>query len=254
MPNQSSDTKLTLIYFPIGGRAEAIRLTAAVGGISFTNKTMSFAEFTEAKANPDNKMPFDQLPLLQMMETDGTSRTITQSDAILRYFGKLAGLYPTDEVLALEVDELVNILQDTITPLAMTVRGAVKTHIKDTDWTPEEKIQIRERWFATDLPKFLGKIENTLKASTSGWLVGDGATIADIRLYVDLTWIAGGIFDGVPTSFLDDYPCCVALMKKVNSMEKIKDWIEKVLQDIRGFQALEQRNGTPHTHIECYAL
>jgi glutathione S-transferase len=77
------------------------------------------------------------------------------------------------------------------------------------------------------LPKFLGKIENTLKASTSGWLVGDGATIADIRLYVDLTWIAGGILDGVPTSALDDYPCCVALMEKVKSMEQIKDWTDK---------------------------
>ena len=33
-----TDSKLTLVYFPIGGRAEPIRLTAAVGGIAFTNK------------------------------------------------------------------------------------------------------------------------------------------------------------------------------------------------------------------------
>eukprot|EP00978_Attheya_sp_CCMP212_P037326 scaffold174999_cov52-Attheya_sp.AAC.4 len=222
----SSDTKLTLTYFPIGGRAEAIRLTAAVGSIAFTNQSMSSAEFAEAQKANSPTMPFGQVPVLQI-EKDGTSQTITQSDAILRYFGKLAGLYPTDEIQALKVDELMAILQDAVSPLVMTVRGAVKSHISDSDWTSEEKLEIRGRWLKTDMPKYLGEIESVLKASTSGWLVGETVTIADIRLFVGLNWISGGILDGIPTSVVDGYPCCIALMEKVKSIDKIKEWMEK---------------------------
>jgi glutathione S-transferase len=223
-----SDTKLTLSYFPIGGRAEAIRLTAAIGGIAFTNNSIAFPDFMAAKnANPSSEsMPFGQLPVLQM-EKDGESSYITQSDAILRYFGKLAGMYPTDELEALKVDEFTSILQDLITPLAMTVRGAVKTHIGETDWTQEEKIDIRKRWLSADMPKYLSKLEESLKSSTSGWLVGDSVTIADVRIFVDLNWISGGILDGIPTNALENYPRCLALMDKVKSIEKVKEWKEK---------------------------
>jgi glutathione S-transferase len=109
----------------------------------------------------------------------------------------------------------------------MTVRGAVKNHIGDSDWTSEEKLEIRGRWLNTDMPKYLGAMENALEASMSGWLVGESVTIADILLYTQLTWIGGGILDGIPTSVLDDYPYCVALMEKVKSIDKIKEWMEK---------------------------
>lgn len=218
-----SDTKLILTYFPIGGRAEAIRLAAAVGSIPFTNKSLAFQEFLAAK----NSYPLGQVPVLEIEKDGKESQTITQSSAILRYFGKRAGLYPTDDIQAMRVDEICSVLNDAIAPLAMTVRGAVKCLIGETEWTTEEKMEIRKRWMEKEMPKYLGFLESALKSSTSGWLVGGALTIADLSAFVDLSWIGGGILDGIPTSVLDDYPSCVALMEKVQSVEKVKEWMEK---------------------------
>ena len=44
MTGLDTNTKLALLYFPIGGRAEAIRLSAAAGKIPFTNKVLTFPE------------------------------------------------------------------------------------------------------------------------------------------------------------------------------------------------------------------
>lgn len=223
--------KLTLIYFPIGGRAESIRLTAAVGGIAFSNKIVTGADFKEAQKNPDI-LPLRQVPILQIQTTEGgetKTETVTQSGAILRYFGKLAGLYPQDILAAMKVDECLSIMEDLSVGLVMTLKGAVNCHISDTEWTGDEKIAIRKKWLLDDFPKYLGRLEDTLKHSESGWLVAnhDGPTIADMKLFSDLGWIGGGFLDGIPKDALDSYPNCMALMHKVKGLEKIQAWMDK---------------------------
>ncbi len=200
------EPKLTLVYFPIAGRAEAIRLTAAAGGLPFTNKVLTFPEFGEEKTK--DTLPLGQLPILEIESFDSqqegsqkttttrtTSQVVTQTSAILRFVGKKIGLYPTDdEMKALKVDEYICILlDDLLQPLINTLFGAVKMNIRDMEWTDEEKLKIHETWMETALPRFVGKIEKDLKDSDSGWLVGDSVTIADIRLFTDLAWIESGI-------------------------------------------------------------
>ena len=80
--------QLKLSYFDFhGGRAEPIRLALAIGGVAFEDHRFGFPEFAEVRKT----VPFGQVPVLHV---DGVQ--VTQSDAILRYAGKLAGLYPTD--------------------------------------------------------------------------------------------------------------------------------------------------------------
>ena len=215
-------SKLTLTYFKIGGRAEAIRLTAAAGKVAFTNKTISFQEFATMK----DSFPLGEIPTLEIEMPSGETSTITQSVAILRYFGKRAGLYPTDEILAMKVDSIVDICEDLIATLTQTVKGAKKTNISTSDWTQDEKIAIRQRWVENHLPRYLGTIEADLKASKSGWIVGENVTIADIQLYAKLKWIKSGVLDGIPPKVLDEYPACVALMEKVKTVDGIKQWME----------------------------
>jgi glutathione S-transferase len=233
MSGLDSHTKLSLLYFPIGGRAEAIRLTAAAGGIAFTNKVLTFPEFMEVKHDKE-LIPLGQVPVLHI-EKDGKTRTVTQSLAILRYFGKIGGLYPSDEILALDVDSLLALLEDLLKTLILTVGGAVSALVSDTEWTGEEKIKIRKRWIEKSLPKFLGFIEDTLKSSKSGWLVGDSVTIADINLYTDLTWVSSGILDGIPTTVLDEYPGCKELMEKVKTVNGIEQWTDKYSKPYSSF-------------------
>lgn len=54
------------------------------------------------------------------MVIDG--QTIAQSQGLLRYAGKLAGLYPSDAKLALLVDEMVGAVEDVITATVPALR------------------------------------------------------------------------------------------------------------------------------------
>jgi len=222
-------TKLTLVYFPIAGRAEAIRLTAAVGDVAFTNKVVSGAGFMELRSN--GSLPFGQVPILEIENTDAegvvSTSTVSQTSAILRYMGKKAGIYPSNDVEALKVDEYICIFDDLINPLVISLMGAKKCLVSDNEWTEDEKMAIRRKWGEQTLTKYLGKVEADLKTSESGWLVGDSITIADVRAFADLTWIQSGILDGVPKTVLDDYPGCIAMMEKVKANHGIHKWYEK---------------------------
>ena len=81
-------SKLKLIYFDFhGGRGEPARLALAIAGIDFDEERVPLNDWLRRKADT----PFGGLPVL---EVDGA--TVSQSNGINRYVGKLAGLYPSD--------------------------------------------------------------------------------------------------------------------------------------------------------------
>ncbi|MGY9105189.1 MAG: glutathione S-transferase family protein [Alphaproteobacteria bacterium] len=97
-------TSYKLTYFDIdGGRAEPIRIAFHAAGIEFEDKRLSFPEFGEARQS----FLFNAVPVL---EIDGA--TVTQSNALSRYIGKKAGLYPTDDLQALYCDEVMGAVED----------------------------------------------------------------------------------------------------------------------------------------------
>src|SRR5882757_4554031 len=91
MPN------LKLTYFDFhGGRGEPARLALSIGGIPFEDDRVQSTDWERRKADT----PFGALPLL---EVDG--QILAQSNAINRYVGKLAKLYPSDPWQAALCDE-----------------------------------------------------------------------------------------------------------------------------------------------------
>lgn len=104
--------KIKLTYFPIKARAESIRLALAIGGINFEDERITFETFKSLK----DTYPFRQLPV---MTIDG--KVSCQSRALLRYIGKLAGLYPTDPLAALHVDAVIEALADIGSKIAASV-------------------------------------------------------------------------------------------------------------------------------------
>jgi prostaglandin-H2 D-isomerase / glutathione transferase len=85
-----------LTYFNLKALGHPIRLALAAGKVNFEEHKVEFAEWPALKAT----MPFGQLPVLTI---DGKTH-ISQSGAILRYVGRLGGLYPTHPVDAALVD------------------------------------------------------------------------------------------------------------------------------------------------------
>eukprot|EP01091_Cochliopodium_minus_P021198 TRINITY_DN95_c0_g3_i2.p1 TRINITY_DN95_c0_g3~~TRINITY_DN95_c0_g3_i2.p1 ORF type:complete len:117 (+),score=25.89 TRINITY_DN95_c0_g3_i2:72-422(+) len=85
-------SNLKITYFNAEGRAEPIRLALFIGGIEFDDERIDFPELQKRKPN----LPFGSLPVL----TTGEGEIIAQSNAVLRYAGRLAKLYPQDNLQA----------------------------------------------------------------------------------------------------------------------------------------------------------
>eukprot|EP00186_Timspurckia_oligopyrenoides_P002050 CAMPEP_0182441062 /NCGR_PEP_ID=MMETSP1172-20130603/6_1 /TAXON_ID=708627 /ORGANISM="Timspurckia oligopyrenoides, Strain CCMP3278" /LENGTH=146 /DNA_ID=CAMNT_0024635203 /DNA_START=42 /DNA_END=479 /DNA_ORIENTATION=- len=128
-----------LIYFPIKGRAEAIRYVLEFGDIEYDDYRMPSGLWPELKP----KTPFGSVPVL---EIDGVQ--YAQSMAILRYAGKITGLYPKEnDIEALYVDQFLAGFDDISSAIAAT--NAAKSE--------EEKLEMRKN--AADT-----KIKGTLTA------------------------------------------------------------------------------------------
>jgi len=121
-PDESQKThpKLKLYYFNIPGKGEPIRLACAYGGVELDDFRMHANEFHDLKVS--GKLAFGQVPALSVND----DQMIFQSAAIMRYVGKLAGLYPTnDDLLAAKIDMIVDCENDMFTGLAVSrYRGA----------------------------------------------------------------------------------------------------------------------------------
>ena len=81
-------SKHKLIYFDIpGGRGEPLRIAMHAAGIDYTDERWTFPEFGDKRG----ELRFRAVPVLEIDE-----EVVTQSNAIGRYLGKQAGLYPDD--------------------------------------------------------------------------------------------------------------------------------------------------------------
>ena len=105
-----SNFKLTYFDFD-GGRGEPIRIAFHAAGIEFEDHRIPFPEFMETRGD----MRFTCAPVL---EIDGVN--VTQSNSMLRYVGKLAGLYPEDDMQALYCDETMDAIEDLLHQIVPT--------------------------------------------------------------------------------------------------------------------------------------
>lgn len=176
-------TQLTLTYFDVhGGRGEPIRLALHLGGIAFEDKRFGYAEFAEVRKTT----PLSQVPVLHV---DGVQ--VTQSDAITRYAGKLAGLYPTDAFQALLCDEVMDAVEDVNVKLSATF-GLTGDALKDA----------RTGLVNGTLPKYLAWLEAQLQAHGGEYFADGRLTIADLKVFTFVRGLNSGQLDHVPTDLV----------------------------------------------------
>jgi glutathione S-transferase len=101
-------------------------LACAFGKVPLEDIRVGGEEFVEMRDS--GKLPYGQLPVLQV--DNGT--IIGQSAAILRYIGKYAGLYPTDDHLqAAIIDSIIDEEIDLFTSLSVTrYKGVLEQHFQ----------------------------------------------------------------------------------------------------------------------------
>ena len=178
-------TQFKLIYFDFdGGRAESIRLAFHIGGIDFEDVRLKFPEFREAQPS----FRFHALPVLEI-----DSQPITQSNAQLRYVGKLAGLYPTDNLQALFCDEAMGAVEDVGHAVGKTF-GLQGDALK----------QAREEFVQGRLATYIKGLDELL-ARGGGQFFADGRmTVADLKVFVETRTLALGTLDHVPTNIVEE--------------------------------------------------
>ena len=173
--------KLTYFDFD-GGRGEPIRIAFHAAGIEFEDHRISFEEFMQTR----NEMRFTCSPTL---EVDGVE--VTQSNAMLRYVGKMAGLYPEDDLQALYCDEAMGALEDLLNRI-------VATFGLEGDELKAAREELTEGWLSVFI-KGLGEI----LARGGDYVADNRLTIADLKLYMQVRWLRGGAVDHVPTDLID---------------------------------------------------
>ena len=176
--------KLKLTYFDFsGGRAEPARLAMHIGGIPFEDYRFAPSDFSEVrKTTPLNKVP--------TLHVNGVQ--VTQSDAITRYVGKRAGLYPEDDFQALLCDEVMAALEDLNIEIGTTF-GMVGDDLK----------RAREALVTGALPRYLRWLQNQLENHGGEFLADHRLTIADLKAIVVLRWLSSGKLDHIPSDLIE---------------------------------------------------
>ncbi len=176
--------KLKLTYFDFhGGRGEPARLALSIGGIAFEDDRVPLADWDRRKADT----LFGALPVL---EVDG--QIVTQSNAINRYVGKLADLYPSDPWQAALCDEAMDAVEDIINKVVGTF-----------NLPEEQKKAQREALVKGPITFYLTRLQQRLEAHGGRYFAADRLSVADLKVFVWIRNLKSGVLDHVPTDLPD---------------------------------------------------
>ena len=172
--------KLTYFDFP-GGRGEPIRIAFHAAGIDFEDHRISFDEFLQTR----EQMRFNCAPVLHI---DGVE--VTQSNAMLRYVGKMAGLYPEDDAQALYCDEAMGAIEDLL-------HAIVHTFGLDGDELKAAREKLVDGWITTYLKGLDAMLERG-----GDYFADNRLTVGDLKVAGITAWIEAGGLDHVPTDLV----------------------------------------------------
>ncbi len=204
-------TSLRLRYFPFPGRAGAIRDALNIGKVAFEDDFVPPEQFRERRAS--GEFPFGGLPVLDV-ETTAEKCCSAQSNAILRFAGRLAGLYPVDDLIqALKVDEAMDVGED--------INQLIGPSLHEND--VQKKMAMRKELAEKTLPEWATYLERLLISNDStGFIVGNALTVADLKLYWIVDWLTSGILDGIPTDLFDAYTNISSWRKNVTEVREFR--------------------------------
>lgn len=199
-------SSLTLVYFPVRGRAEPIRLLLHSLGLPFEEQVVTRETWPTVKAG----LPLGQLPVLITRDDAGGEQVVPQSQAILRHLARAHGRYGASEAAMLFTDVVAETAHDTRAVLAPFLGPT--TAGKDL---PGLAAALRER-----LPLGLARLQ-TLYASTPGPLFGGALpSVADCLVF-DLL----GVIDAISPASLDAFPGLRDLQEAMGRHPSLRDYL-----------------------------
>lgn len=193
----SSAPSLSFGYWDCRGLAAPILLALHYGNIAFQHDVYRLVRQEDGNYRStwptvakqmlaEGKSPFPNLPYLTVTKSEeqkeGETTTFVQSNAILRYVARLAGIAGTSSLEQGQVDMLLDQVMD--------LRLEVTCLLYNNDLTQEVYMEAVGQLVQRSLPYYfegfervLKKNNNTAAAPQQGWLVGCGLTVADLAVW-----------------------------------------------------------------------
>ncbi|KAG8463165.1 hypothetical protein KFE25_011162 [Diacronema lutheri] len=200
-----------LTYFLYPGRAEAIRVALAIGGVKFEDERLSVEDW---KKHDKSCTPYGQLPVLY---ADG--QPLAQSLAILAYASTIAGLHkccntPLTYAKVYEIVFLVDEIFDALKP----------TYSMSHD----EQISARKALMGEGgaIARVWGHIEKRLErnAKEHKYVVTHMVTAADVCVFCMAAMLSSGWLNGIDKDFLKNYPHVRAHKAMVAQMPRVREF------------------------------
>lgn len=193
-----------LYYFTLRGRGEIIRLLFVAAGQDYEDVRITFEEWPKKK----DTFVTGQLP---SFEVDG--QQFCQSLAIARYLAREFGYAGKSNIEQALVDQVVDTVNDYLGDFYKA-------------WFAGEDKKETEvgKYVNESTPKTLKCIEKWLNDNNGGdgFFVGSSVTMADLLVYEALTNVIQ-----IDSKVLDAFPKIAAHRKRVATLPKIKEYLEK---------------------------
>ena len=90
-----------------------------------------------------------------------------------------------------------------------------------------KKEQLRKELADSKLPPYFKTLNSLLEQNKSGYFVGEGLTVADLKLYFFVAMITSDNFDYFPRNFLDQFELVKAWFERVREHPKFKEHANK---------------------------
>jgi len=172
-----------LVYFPINGRAFAIRASLRHGKVPYEDVRVTGAQLQQLRGADgwNEHFPLGSMPVMEM-----GGRTFFQSVPLAKWAAKKSDLYPADELEQLAVD----VVMETANELA----SKLPQHADQA-----EKKRLREEFAVKMLPRYAAALEANVKGP---FVLGDRLTVADLTLFnVENMFVSGNV-DFIPGEML----------------------------------------------------
>lgn len=148
----------------------------------------------EFKAGTSDFVYKNGLPVLTV---DG--QKFSQSLAMMRYAGRKGNLYSDDLLIALRIDEILDIVQDMLAKAPSAEDEA-------------EKLKLRAEYGAGKMKLYMSRLDQLLQQSSTPWIAGTpDISIADLAVWQLLLMIRKGDFDGIDKGYTDAFPAVAGL-------------------------------------------
>ena len=156
----------TLVYFELGGRAEAMRLLLTHAKVDFEDRRLADPAFMEFKAS--DACPTGQLPVFITDE----GKSLNQTVAILRYLGSKHGYIPDDLMARYYCDNAIDATLGDLFCKEFNFRFF-------EDELPEDDLKDNVARFV----KLHAGLEKQLAAHGGQYIAGDSLSIADFVVF-----------------------------------------------------------------------